>query len=133
MVRILIADDRESMRIALRALIKLHPDWQICGEADDGREVVAKATELHPDLVVLDFKMPVANGIKASSEICTSMPTIAIVMYTMYKTPELELAAKLVGIRQVIAKEDGGKYLLSAIEAELLAKHSPRRAPGQTG
>ena len=124
MVRILIADDRESMRMALRALIKLHPDWQICGEADDGREVVAKAAELQPDLVVLDFKMPVANGIKAGSEIFTSMPTIPIVMYTMYRTPELELAAKLVGIRQVIAKEDGGKCLLSAIETELLAKNS---------
>jgi DNA-binding NarL/FixJ family response regulator len=124
MVRILIADDRESTRMALRALIKLHPDWQICGEADDGREVVAKAAELQPDLVVLDFKMPLANGIKAGSEISGSMPTIPIVMYTMYTTPELEVAAKLVGIRQVIAKEDGGKYLLSAIETELMKKNS---------
>ena len=132
MARILIADDRESMRIALRALIKLHPDWQICGEADDGREVVAKAAELHPDLVVLDFKMPLADGIKASSEIFSSMPTTPIVMYTLYRTPELEVAAKLVGIRQVIAKEDGGKYLLSAIETELLAKN-PATSPGQTG
>lgn len=127
MVRILIADDRESMRIALRALIKLHPDWQICGEADDGREVVAKAAELHPDVVVLDFKMPLADGIKAGSEISGSMPAIPIVMYTMYTTPELELAAKLVGIRQVIAKEDGGKYLLRAIETELLSVSRARR------
>jgi DNA-binding NarL/FixJ family response regulator len=107
------------MRIALRALIRLHPDWQICGEAHDGREVVAKAAELQPDLVVLDFKMPLANGIKAGSEISSSMPAIPIVMYTMYRTPELEVAAKLVGIRQVIGKEDGGKYLLNAIETEL--------------
>jgi hypothetical protein len=52
------------------------------------------------------------------------MPTIPILMYTLYRTPELEIAAKLVGIRQVIAKEDGGKCLLSAIETELLAKNS---------
>jgi DNA-binding NarL/FixJ family response regulator len=123
-VRILIADDRESMRAALRALIRLHQDWQICGEADDGRDVVAKAAELHPDLVVLDFKMPLADGIKAGSEISSSMPAIPILMYTMYRTPELEVAAKLVGIRQVIAKEDGGKYLLSAMETELLAKNT---------
>jgi DNA-binding NarL/FixJ family response regulator len=122
--RILIADDRESMRIALRALIKMRPDWQICGEAEDGREVVAKAAELQPDLVVLDFRMRLANGIKAGSEISSSMPTIPILMYTLYRTPELEVAAKLVGIRQVIAKEDGGKCLLSAIETELLAKNS---------
>jgi len=124
MTRILIADDRESMRIALRALIRMRPDWQICGEANDGREVVVKAAELQPDLVVLDFKMPVANGIKAGREISRSMPTIPIVMYTLYVTPEIEIAAKLVGIRRVIGKEDGGKYLLSAIETELLAKNS---------
>jgi DNA-binding NarL/FixJ family response regulator len=122
MTRILIADDRESMRTAIRALIKLRPDWQICGEANDGQEVVAKAAELQPDVVVLDFKMPLSNGIQASSEISHSMPTIPIVMYTLYRTEELEVAAKLVGIRQVIGKEDGGKCLLSAIETELLAK-----------
>ena len=123
MTRIL-ADDRESMRIAIRALIRMRPDWQICGEANDGREVVAKAAELQPDLVVLDFKMPVANGIQAGSEIFRSSPTLPVVMYTLYRTPEIEAAAKRVGIRQIIAKEDGGKYLLSAIETELLANDS---------
>jgi DNA-binding NarL/FixJ family response regulator len=101
----------------------MRPDWQICGEANDGQEVVAKAAELQPDLVVLDFKMPLANGIEAGGEISDSMPTIPIVMYTMYRTDELEVAAKLVGIRQVIGKEDGGKCLLSAIDTELLAKN----------
>jgi DNA-binding NarL/FixJ family response regulator len=123
MTRILIADDRESMRAALRALIRMRPDWEICGEANDGQEVVAKAAELQPDVVVLDFKMPLANGIEAGSEISDSMPTIPIVMYTMYRTDELEVAAKLVGIRQVIGKEDGGKCLLSAIDTELQAKN----------
>jgi DNA-binding NarL/FixJ family response regulator len=122
MTRILIADDRESMRTAIRAVLRMRPDWQICGEANDGREVVAKAAELQPDLVVLDFKMPLANGIQAGGEISRSMPTIPIVMYTLYVTPEIEVAAKLVGIRQVIGKEDGGKYLLSAIETELNAR-----------
>ena len=124
MARILIADDRESMRMALRYLIRMHPDWQICGEASDGREVVTKAVELRPDLVVLDFKMPIANGIQAGGEISRSMPTTPVVMYTLYVTPEIEAAAKLVGICRVIGKEDGGKYLLNAIETELLAKNS---------
>ena len=61
---------------------------------------MAKAAELQPDVIILDFKMPLANGIKAGSEISSSMPTIPIVMYTLYKTPELEVAAKLVGSRQ---------------------------------
>jgi DNA-binding NarL/FixJ family response regulator len=124
MARILIADDRESIRTALRVSIGAHPGWRVCGEANDGREVVTKAAELQPDLVVLDFKMPVANGIQASSELSVSMPTIPIVMYTLHKTPELEVAAKLVGIRQVIGKKDGAKDLLAAIETALETKKS---------
>ena len=119
MARILVADDHESMRSAVRCLIGMHPGWEICGEADDGREAVAKATQLKPDLVLLDFKMPLANGIKAGSEIRSTLPGTPIVMYTLYKTPELEVAAKLIGIRQVVDKEDSGRQLLSAIEVEL--------------
>jgi DNA-binding NarL/FixJ family response regulator len=124
MARILVADDHESMRMAVRCLIRMHPGWEICGEAADGREAVAKAAELKPDLVLLDFKMPIANGIKAGSEICSAMPRTAILMYTLYKTPELEVAAKLVGIRQVIGKEGGAGDLCSAIEKELVSTHS---------
>jgi len=122
--RILIADDHESMRSAVRSLVRMNPGWEICGEADDGREAVAKAAELKPDLVLLDFKMPTANGIQAGGEICRTMPTMPILMYTLYKTPELEVAAKLVGIRQVVAKEGGAADLLSAIETELAASYS---------
>jgi two-component system response regulator NreC len=107
------------MRMAVKTVIRMHPGWEICGEADDGREAVAKAVELNPDLVLLDFRMPITNGIRAGSEICSLMPRTPVVMYTLHRTAELELAAKLVGIRQVVAKEDGPKPLLNAIEAEL--------------
>jgi DNA-binding NarL/FixJ family response regulator len=119
MARILIADDHESMRIAFRAAVRLHPGWEVCGEATDGREAVARTQELQPDLVVLDFHMPIANGIKAGSEIANSMPRIPVLMYTLYKTRELEVAAQLVGIRQVVAKEEGPHNLLNAIDKEL--------------
>jgi DNA-binding NarL/FixJ family response regulator len=76
--RILIADDHESMRMTLRATVKLHSDWEVCGEATDGLEAVTKAEELQPDLIVLGFKMPIANGIKASSEIASSRPNVPI-------------------------------------------------------
>ena len=122
MARILIADDRESMRTALKAMFVMRPHWEICGEAEDGREAVAKATELQPDVIVLDFRMPLSDGLQAASQISESMPATPIVMYTLYKTDELEVAAKLVGVRCVVAKEDGFRNLLSAIEAELVAK-----------
>ena len=119
MARILIADDRESMRNAVKTIIRLHPGWEICGEADDGREAVAKAVELKPDLVLLDFRMPITNGIRAGSEMGRLIPKTPVVMYTLHRTAELEVAAKLVGIRQVIAKEEGPQPLLNAIESEL--------------
>lgn len=107
------------MRDALKAMFAMRPHWEICGEAADGRETVVKASQLQPDLIILDFKMPLSNGIQAASEISESMPSVPIIMYTLYKTDELEVAAKMIGIRSVVAKEDGVRGLLSAIDAEL--------------
>jgi DNA-binding NarL/FixJ family response regulator len=112
------------MRSALKAIFAMRPRWEICGEAADGRETVAKASELRPDLIILDFKMPLSNGIQAASEIYASMPLIPIIMYTLYKTDQLEVAAKMVGIRCVVAKEAGVRSLLGAIDAELATSPS---------
>jgi DNA-binding NarL/FixJ family response regulator len=122
LTRILIADDRQLMRDALKAIFALRPTGQVCGEASDGAEAVAKAVQLQPDIIILDFKMPLGDGIRVASEILLAMPSIPIVMYTLYKTDELESAAKLVGVRAVVAKEDGVRSLLSAVDAELTAK-----------
>jgi DNA-binding NarL/FixJ family response regulator len=110
------------MRDALKAIFALRPHWQVCGEASDGVEAVAKASKLQPDLIILDFKMPLGDGIRAASEILLVMPSVPIVMYTLYKTEELESAAKLVGVRAVVGKEDGVRSLLSAVDAELAVK-----------
>jgi DNA-binding NarL/FixJ family response regulator len=110
------------MRTALKAMMRMRSRWEICGEARDGREAVVKAEQLQPDAVVMDFRMPLSNGIQAASEIHKSMPSIPIVLYTLYKTDELEVAAKLVGVRCVVAKEDGVHNLLAAIEAQLEVK-----------
>jgi DNA-binding NarL/FixJ family response regulator len=117
--RILIADDRESMRNALRALLALRSDWVVCGEAQDANEAITKAAELRPDLIVLDYKMHHSNGLTAADIILKTMPEVPIVMFTFYKTDELEHAANLMGIRRVIGKEDDVNTLLHAIETEL--------------
>src|SRR3984957_2396731 len=107
------------MRIALKTLFVLRPNWEIWGEAEDGREAVAMATDLQPDVIVMDFKMPVANGLQAAYEIGRNLPTTPIVMYTLYKDEQLESVAKSAGVRRVVAKEDGVNELLGAIEAEV--------------
>lgn len=110
------------MRSALKAIFALRPLWQVCGEASDGMEAVVKASQLQPDLIILDFKMPLADGIRAASQILIAMPSMPIVMYTLYKTEELESAAKLIGVRAVVGKEDGVRNLLNAVDTELAAR-----------
>jgi DNA-binding NarL/FixJ family response regulator len=119
MAKILIADDRQLMRTALKTVFAMRPKWEVCGEATDGREVVTKVAELQPDLVLMDFKMPLADGIQAAREISASAPSIPIVMYTLYKDDNLDAAAKQAGVRSVVSKQDGVLNLLQAIDAEL--------------
>ena len=69
MARILIAEDRESMRKALRALFRTRQHWEVCGEAQDGGDAVKKAAQLQPDLIVMDFRMHDLDGLKAANEI----------------------------------------------------------------
>lgn len=114
--RILIAEDRPSMRRALGVLFALHKNWEVCGEAEDANEAIRKAEQLHPDLVVLDYKMHCSDGFQAADGILKTIPDVPIVMFTLYKTDELERAATLIGIRRVIGKEEGVQTLLQAME-----------------
>jgi DNA-binding NarL/FixJ family response regulator len=114
--RILIAEDRLSMRRALGVLFALHKNWEVCGEAEDANEAIRKARQLHPDLVVLDYKMHCSDGFQAADGILKTIPDVPIVMSTLYKTDELERAANLIGIRRVIGKEEGVQTLLQVME-----------------
>jgi YesN/AraC family two-component response regulator len=70
LLRLLIVDDHEVVRLGLRRLLESsRPEWQICGEAEDGAKAIAKALELAPDVVIVDLAMPVMNGVQAATEI----------------------------------------------------------------
>jgi Response regulator containing a CheY-like receiver domain and an HTH DNA-binding domain len=117
--RILIAEDRESMRDALKHLLGLHENWEVCGEAQDTKEAVSKAEQLHPDLIVMDYKMQDGDGLQAAAKIFRVLPDVPIVLFTLYKTAELERAANAIGIRCVVGKEEGAHTLLQGIESQL--------------
>jgi DNA-binding NarL/FixJ family response regulator len=118
--RILIADDHPSVLQALRAWLESNPDWEICGEAVDGQQAVAKATELCPDLIILDFAMPRMNGLSAAQEIHKLLPKVPIVMYTFYRSV-LDLEANKHGIRKIVDKTEPG-VLISTVEELLSAE-----------
>ena len=122
--RILIVDDHKSAIREIRTLLGANPEWEVCGEAADGQEALAKANEMHPDVIVLDFAMPVMNGLMAAQEITKVQPTIPIVLNTLYNSPQVELEAKKHGIRKVVEKTDSAA-LVSAIK-ELVEKRIPK-------
>jgi len=77
---ILIADDNATVRNAVRAMLERHPGWQVCAEASNGNEAISMAQKHMPDLIIMDFAMPVLDGLKASHEISKVMPGVRIVL-----------------------------------------------------
>jgi DNA-binding NarL/FixJ family response regulator len=124
MARILITDDNELVRRSLKTLLAEHADWVICGEAKDGREAIEEAVRLKPDLILLDVAMPIVNGLHACVEILKSMPLVPVVLYTLYKTDQMELEGKKAGARRVISKSENADVLIRCIEELLLTTTS---------
>jgi DNA-binding NarL/FixJ family response regulator len=104
MNRILIADDSSQVRHALRNLVEQDADWKVCGEANNGREAVQRTIETHPDLVVLDFQMPVMNGLQVAREIAKFAPDVLVLLCTAHLSLYLIDEAQRVGIRGAVSK-----------------------------
>jgi DNA-binding NarL/FixJ family response regulator len=83
----------------------------VCGEAVDGKDAVAKAVELRPDLILIDLVMPAMNGLEASREISSALPGVPIVLHTLYVSNILELEAEKSGISWLLPKSEGYKLV----------------------
>jgi DNA-binding NarL/FixJ family response regulator len=105
--QILIADDHSRVRKVLKTTLETHSGWQVCAEATNGLEAVEKAAEIHPDLIILDFAMPIMGGIEAARKILSVSPSVPILIFTHYRFPSLVQEAASVGVRQVIDKALG--------------------------
>jgi DNA-binding NarL/FixJ family response regulator len=129
MANILIADDSEEVRRTLKRLLSSHEDWVVCGEAANGHEAVDMANQLKPDLVVLDLAMPILDGLHAAAQLLKTMPSLPIVIYTLYDDDErIELEAKKAGVRRVISKSANINVILQCLE-ELLSDASEPLPP----
>ncbi len=115
--RILLADDHEIVRHGLRALLQKREDWEICGEAVDGREAMAKAAQLRPDLVILDIGMPNLNGLDAARHILADQPHTKILILTIDESDHVVRAVLNAGARGFILKSDAARDLVSAVDA----------------
>jgi DNA-binding NarL/FixJ family response regulator len=116
-LRILVADDHEIVRRGLCSLLQNHEGWEICGEASDGRDVVEKARQLKPDVVILDVGMPNLNGLEATRQLLHHDPGSKIIVLTITDSDQVIRAALDAGARGFVLKSDAARDLVSAVEA----------------
>lgn len=118
--RILLADDHQIVRRGLKSLIQgLGPNWEICGEAENGKEAVEKTMSLHPDLVILDISMPVQNGLEAAREIRRKSPDTKILILSMHDSPHMKDEARKAGADAYVVKSAASDELRSSMERVL--------------
>lgn len=116
---VLIIDDSLVMRKALRTLLEKTSQWHVCGEADNGEAGVVMVKELNPDVVILDFEMPIMNGLEAAKYIAAEYPRTPILMLTMHDTRAIHLCARSAGMRRVISKSDHFPQTLLSLLSEV--------------
>ncbi len=114
-LRILLADDHRIVREGLRFLIDGQPDMHVVGEAANGREVLIKARDLKPDVVVMDLSMPELNGLQATERLRTDLPDIKIVALTANEDESYLRQLAKVGAAGYVLKRSAGDELIKAI------------------
>jgi len=103
---ILIVDDSPVIRRSIRYVIENGTDWNVCGEAENGQVAIEKAKQLHPDVVILDWQMPLMNGVEAAKQIRKMAPSPTMLMCTMHDSDRLAHDAHEAGIKEIFSKTD---------------------------
>jgi DNA-binding NarL/FixJ family response regulator len=115
LIRVLLVDDHEVVRIGLRSLLELEPDIVVTGEAADGAAAVAAAAALRPDVAILDVRMGEVDGISACREIRSACPETSVLILTSFGTEEAVLASLMAGASGFLLKNAGRATLLQAV------------------
>jgi DNA-binding NarL/FixJ family response regulator len=124
---VLIADDHEFIRRGIRSMIEENGEWEVVGEAANGREAVELAGTTQPDMVILDITMPELNGLEAARAIAQSSPQASILILSMHDSEQLVRDVLASGARGYILKSDAARHLLTALRT--LAAGKPFFSP----
>jgi len=116
-LRLLLGDDHTLVRHGLRKILEERPDWEIVGEADDGRSAVKKAAALQPDVAILDIGMPLLNGIDATRQITHKVPGTKVLILSMHSDETYVTRALNAGATGYLLKDSAGKDLIKAVTA----------------
>jgi DNA-binding NarL/FixJ family response regulator len=123
MVRILIADDHEVVRSGLRALLCEREGWQIVAEAADGKEAVAQALATLPDVAIVDYSLPILNGVEVTRQIRQRSPGTEVLIFTMHDSNNVVHDLLHAGALGYLLKTDAKRLLMTAVET--VAQHKP--------
>ncbi|MBN9265568.1 MAG: response regulator transcription factor [Hyphomicrobium sp.] len=116
MTRILIADDHAVVRIGLRQILQTRSGWEVVGEAADGLEAVNQTLLHKPDVVVLDYSLPVMNGIEATAKILKALPKTRILAFTMHDCETILTQLLQEGVQGYLLKTEADQYLIEAVK-----------------
>jgi DNA-binding NarL/FixJ family response regulator len=119
-VRILIVDDHEVIRHGVRSmLLRARPEWEICGEASDGKQAIEAVRRLRPDIVILDITMPVMSGLQAAPQIAKLSGDCRILIFTMHESERIANDVRAAAAHGYVQKSQAGRDLVVAIDALL--------------
>jgi len=122
-MRLLIADDHDVTRQAVRTLLEARGDLHVVAEASTGREALAMALKSRPDIAIVDWRLPELSGLDVTVALKKELPTIEVLIYTTRNGPEIMLEALRAGAKGLVLKAETERHLLAAIDA--LSVHRP--------
>ncbi|MBW4488007.1 MAG: response regulator transcription factor [Trichocoleus desertorum ATA4-8-CV12] len=117
MIRVLLVDDQSILRQGLKALLELEPDLDVVGDASNGQVAIQQVETLQPDVVLMDVRMPVMDGVAATKSICQRFPAIKVLVLTTFDDDEYIAEAMRVGAIGYLLKDTPSEELAAAIRA----------------
>jgi DNA-binding NarL/FixJ family response regulator len=121
--RILIADDHDVVRSGLRAILDAQEGWVVVAEAANGQEAVERAIETQPDVAILDYSLPLANGAEVTRQLRVRLPKTEVLIFTMHESEDVVLDLLSAGAKGYLLKSDARRFLIAAVDS--LAAHKP--------
>jgi DNA-binding NarL/FixJ family response regulator len=110
---VLVVDDNPLVRQAVCELFTREGDFDVCGEAENGREAIEKAQLLRPNLIVTDLSMPVMNGLEETRVLKKLMPAVPVIIFTAHNDPFVEQEARVAGVSAVVSKSEAVSVLIT--------------------
>lgn len=117
MIKLLLADDQKMFRQGLASLLSLEPDLEVVGEANNGRKAIALAESLQPDIILMDVRMPICNGVEATSIIHQRFPWIKILVLTTFDHDEYVWQSLEAGALSYLLKSTSSTEVITALRA----------------